>query len=134
MEASYRITFTDYLDDVSARGNSPKKDGYAFVSVKAQFCPSAPKKKKKQNLPPPTQYDGPKGTKTWKNTPREQPKPKNNYYEEPDTTGGDNGGTLEEGGDGNTEENPSGEEQPTEQENTEQQPAEEKQEDNGWGK
>ena len=83
IEATYRFTLTDYLDNVSARGNSSKKDGYAFLGLKVQFAPSAPKKKKKMSLPPPTQYDGPKGTKTWKNTPREDPKPKTNNYEEP---------------------------------------------------
>lgn len=130
LEATYRFTFTDHLDDVSARGNSPKKDGYGFVSFKVQYCPGAPAKKKKQNLAPPEKYEGPKGTKTWKNTPRETPKPKNNYYQEPDTTGGDGGEQI-------PEEN-SGEEQPQEnpdQESQEegQQPVEEKQEDNGWG-
>lgn len=97
IEATYRFTFTDYLDNVSVRGSS-SKDGYAFLGLKVQFAPSAPKKKKKMSLPPPAQYDGPKGTKTWKNTPREQPKPKsNNYYYEEETT-------PEDGGDGENQE------------------------------
>jgi hypothetical protein len=134
IEASYRFTFTDHLDDVSARGNSSKKDGYGFVSFKVQYCPGTPAKKKKQNLPPPEKYDGPKGTKTWKNTPRETPKPKNNYYQEPDTTGGNGEGEQ------NPEEN-TGEEQQENQEGQEksqdegqQQPVEQKEEESGWGK
>lgn len=131
LEATYRFTFTDYLDDVSARGNSPKKDGYGFVSFKVQYCPGAPAKKKKQNLPPPEKYDGPKGTKTWKNTPREKPTPKNNYYQESDSTGGD---TMDE----QTPDENSGEEAPSQensdQESQEGQPVEQKEEDNGWGK
>lgn len=133
LEATYRFTFTDHLDDVSERGNSSKKDGYGFLSFKVQYCPGAPAKKKKQSLAPPEKYDGPKGTKTWKNTPRETPKPKNNYYQEPDTTSGD---TI------NGEQNPddnTGKEQP--QENSDQgspqegkQPVEQKEEENGWGK
>jgi hypothetical protein len=135
LEATYRITFTDYLDDVSARGNSPKKDGYGLVSIKAQYCPGAPAKKKKQKLPPPAQYDGPKGTKTWKNTPREKPQPKNNYSQEADTTGG----SMDEQGEQNPEENTGEGDQ--QQENPDQplegdgqQPVEGKEEENGWGK
>jgi hypothetical protein len=133
VEATYRFTFTDHLDDVSARGNSPKKDGYGFVSFKVQYCPGAPAKKKKQSLPPPEKYDGPKGTKTWKNTPRETPKPKNNYYQEPDTTGG---GTPE--GEQNPDENTGeeGQQENPDQESQEegQAPVEQKEEENGWGK
>lgn len=131
LEASYRFTFTDHLDDVSARGNSPKKDGYGFVSFKVQYCPGAPAKKKKQNLPPPEKYDGPKGTKTWKNTPREKPQPKNNYYQEPDTTGGGNPNDQsgEQNSDEQQQENP--DQEPQEEG---QQPVEQKEEENGWGK
>jgi hypothetical protein len=105
IEATYRFTFTDYLDDVSKRGNSSKKDGYAFLGLKVQYAPTAPKKKKKMSLPPPTQYDGPKGTKTWKNTPREDPKPKrNNYYEEEPLPSDEEQAPQEEGGWDNGEE------------------------------
>jgi len=130
IEATYRFTFTDYLDDVSARGNSPKKDGYGFVSFKVQYCPGAPAKKKKQNLPPPEKYDGPKGTKTWKNTPRETKKPRNNYYEEPDTTGG---AQDEQNPDENSGEEQQQEENPDQESQEGQQPVEQKEEESGWG-
>jgi hypothetical protein len=65
-ELQYNFTFTDYLDGVSARGNPSQNDGYALINFKLQICPSAPKMKKAQSLPPPAQYDGPKGTETWK--------------------------------------------------------------------
>jgi hypothetical protein len=133
VEATYRFTFTDHLDDVSARGNSSKKDGYAFASFKVQYCPGAPAKKKKQTLAPPEKYEGPKGTKTWKNTPRETPKPKNNYYQEPDTTGGNGEGEQ------NPEENTGDEQQESqdgqqESQDEGQQPVEQKEEESGWGK
>jgi len=123
IEATYRFTFTDYLDDVSKRGNSSNKDGYAFLGFKVQFSPSSPKKKQKMSLPPPTQYDGPKGTKTWKNTPREEKKKSNNYYEAPVEETPAEEGTQEEGAQEGTEE------QPVEEGAQEQQPQEE---NNGW--
>lgn len=120
IEATHRFTLTDYLDDVSKRGNPSSKDAYAFLSFKVQFSPSAPKKKKKMSLPPPTQYDGPKGTKTWKNTPREEKKkPNNNYYEEQ---------PLEEGVD---QEQQSTEEEGVQEEGT-QQEEQPQEENNGW--
>jgi hypothetical protein len=129
IEATYRFTMTDYLDGVSKRGNPSNKDAYAFLGFKIQYSPSAPKKKHKMSLPPPTQYDGPKGTKTWKNTPREEKKKSNNYYEAPVEEGTQEEGTQEEGAqEESTEEQPA-EEAPVEEGTQEQQPQEE---NNGW--
>lgn len=57
-DLAYRITFTDYLDEVSKRGNPDKNDGYGIFTVKVQYSPTAPKKKKKKRLPPPTPNEG----------------------------------------------------------------------------
>lgn len=81
-EASYRITFTDYLDDVSERGNPDKNDGYGMIDLKLQYSPFAPRKKKKKSMAPPDKYEGPKGTETWKNRKKEEPPRKNDYYDE----------------------------------------------------
>jgi hypothetical protein len=41
LEGVYRLTFTDYLDDVSQRGNPDKNDGYLIVNLKLEaFLPS----------------------------------------------------------------------------------------------
>lgn len=97
-ELQYNFTFSDYLDGVSLRGNPDMNDGYVLVNFKLQICPSAPKMKKAQSLPPPAQYDGPKGTETWK-TRREKEKaarpPAEDYYI-----------PGEDGGDGDGEEDP----------------------------
>lgn len=37
-EAAYHFTTTDLLDDVSARGNSNKKDGYTIVELKVEYA------------------------------------------------------------------------------------------------
>lgn len=37
-EAAYYFTTTDLLDDVSARGNSQKKDGYGTVELKIEYA------------------------------------------------------------------------------------------------
>jgi hypothetical protein len=81
-EGSYRYTFTDMLDGISKRGNPKNKDGYILVDVKLQIAPWAPSKKKSRSLAPPEKYEGPKGTNTWKNRPKEQPAKRNNYYQE----------------------------------------------------
>jgi hypothetical protein len=81
-EAGYRLTFTDYLDDVSLRGNPKKNDGYGMIDIKLQYSPWMPKKKKAKTLAPPDKYDGPKGTDTWKNRKKEEPARKNNYYDD----------------------------------------------------
>jgi hypothetical protein len=78
-EVNYRFTFSDYLDDVSKRGNPGNKDGYTSLSLKVQYTPTAPKTKKKKTHTPPPAYDGPKGTDTWKN---KKKKPKEKPYEE----------------------------------------------------
>ncbi len=122
IEASYRFTFSDKLDGVSKGGN----DAYAFVGFKVQYSPSSPKKKQKMSLPPPAKYDGPKGTKTWKNTPREEPKPKNNYEEPIQEEGTQEEGTQEEG----TQEEGVQEEQP--QEESQESPDKVQEENSGW--
>ncbi|HEY8402885.1 MAG TPA: DUF6089 family protein [Cytophagaceae bacterium] len=57
-DIAYRITFTDFLDGISERGNPDKKDGYGVFSVKLQYSPTAPKKKKKKKLSPPDPNEG----------------------------------------------------------------------------
>ena len=54
-ELSYRLSLSDYLDDVGVvRGNySGLKDSYGFFNIKLQITPSAPAKKKKKTLPVP---------------------------------------------------------------------------------
>jgi hypothetical protein len=85
-EASYRYTFTDMLDGISERGNPKNKDGYILIDFKLQIAPWAPSKKKSKSLPPPEKYEGPKGTDTWKNKPKEKPVDRrNNYYQEEET-------------------------------------------------
>ena len=40
LEGAYRLTFTDYLDDVSKRGNPDKNDAYFIVNIKVEaFLP-----------------------------------------------------------------------------------------------
>jgi hypothetical protein len=80
VEANYRLTFSDYLDDVSLRGNPKQNDGYAAFNIKVQYTPTAPKaKKKRKTHAPPPAYEGPKGTDTWKNRKK---KPIETPYEE----------------------------------------------------
>ncbi|TAH27078.1 MAG: hypothetical protein EAZ07_02260 [Cytophagales bacterium] len=54
-ELTYRLSLSDYLDDVGAvRGNtSGLKDSYGFFNIKLQVTPSAPAKKKKKSMPVP---------------------------------------------------------------------------------
>ncbi|HXA01546.1 MAG TPA: hypothetical protein VNW99_06125 [Cytophagaceae bacterium] len=78
-EVNYRITFSDYLDDVSKRADPKTKDGYTSMSLKVQYTPTAPKARKKKVATAPTPYEGPKGTDTWKN---KKKKPKEVPYEE----------------------------------------------------
>jgi len=94
----YRYTFTDYLDGVSALGNSASKDGYGLLTVMFQYAPSAPKAKKKLALPPPAQYDGPKGTETWKTKKQQQQKqqPQEEYIIPENNTNTDDSNKSEE--------------------------------------
>jgi len=103
-ELQYNFTFTDYLDGVSARGNPSQKDGYALINFKLQICPSAPKMKKAKSLPPPEQYDGPKGTETWK-TRRAKEKERQPVQEEYILPGEGDPNANPDGGDGNLEQN-----------------------------
>ncbi|MFN3404579.1 MAG: hypothetical protein ACK40G_10825 [Cytophagaceae bacterium] len=82
IDAAYRFTLSDQLDAVSLRGNPGNRDKYIIMNVKVQYSPTMPARKKKKSLPPPTQYDGPKGTDTWKNRPKE--KPRRNTYDDYD--------------------------------------------------
>lgn len=54
-ELTYRLTLSDYIDDVGAvRGNNKGlPDSYGFFNIKLQVTPSAPAKKKKKSLPVP---------------------------------------------------------------------------------
>ncbi len=74
-EATYRYTFSSDLDAISQ-----KKDGYLLACIKVQYSPFVPKGKKKKSKggSPPAQYDGPKGTETWKNR-KPAPKNEDNY-------------------------------------------------------
>lgn len=129
-EAGYRLTFTDHLDEVSLRGNPKKNDGYALIDVKIQYSPFAKKKKKAKTLAPPEQYDGPKGTDTWKNRKKEPPVQKrNNYYdyEEEETPDEENPDGENPDGENPEEENPDGETPPEEETPTEEEPLPE-----GW--
>jgi hypothetical protein len=81
-ELAYRYTFSDHLDAISTRGNPKKKDSYWVMDFKIQISPWAPTKKKAKSLSPPEKYEGPKGTETWKNRPKEEPIKKRNNYEE----------------------------------------------------
>jgi hypothetical protein len=78
-EATYRFTFSDYLDDVSRRGDVRDNDGYMSLNIKIQYTPTAPKTKRKTTGTPPPAYDGPKGTDTWKN---KKKKEKEDTYQE----------------------------------------------------
>lgn len=89
-EYIYRFTTTDLIDNLTYPDS--KNDGYGLMQLKFQFAPTAPKRKKKLSLAPPTQYDGPKGTETWKTKKQEEQKnrpapeeyeiPQNNTEEE----------------------------------------------------
>ncbi|MFQ3576963.1 MAG: hypothetical protein SNJ77_11065 [Cytophagales bacterium] len=49
LEFNYRVPFSDYIDDVKARGNS-KKDAYYTFDLKLQISPTAPRMKKKMKF------------------------------------------------------------------------------------
>jgi opacity protein-like surface antigen len=118
LEYVYRFTTTDYLDNLTFPGS--KNDGYGLLQAKFQFAPTAPKRKKKLSLPPPTQYDGTKGTETWKTRKLEgqKNKPQKEENELPDQYQNQDGNNL----DG---ENQKVDEQNPDNQNQEKQPAEE---------
>jgi len=109
----YRYTLTDYLDGVSALGNSSTKDGFGLLTVMFQYAPTAPKGKKKMALPPPEKYDGPKGTETWKTKKQQQqqqrPQPQDEYPIPESNTNTDDSNKQEETA-------PTQEEQPAQEE------------------
>jgi len=84
VEYVYRFTTTDYLDNLTFPGS--KKDGYGLMQAKFQFAPTAPKRRKKYSLPPPAQYDGAKGTETWKTRKQQNQnsRPQKEEYQLPD--------------------------------------------------
>ncbi len=84
-EYIYRFTTTDLIDNLTYNGS--KNDGYGLLQLKFQYAPTAPKRKKKMSLPPPSQYDGPKGTETWKTKKQEEQKnkPAPEEYEIPES-------------------------------------------------
>jgi hypothetical protein len=80
-EFAYRIPFTDLLDGIIIAGDK-SKDAYGCVTLKVQYSPTAPKRKKRKSIgTAPDQYNGPKGTETWKN--KKPEKKKSRYEEEP---------------------------------------------------
>lgn len=88
VEYVYRFTTSDYIDFVP----NSKNDGFGVLQAKFQFAPTAPKKKKKLSLPPPAQYDGVKGTETWKTKKLQEQnsRPKREEYEIPNENGDEN--------------------------------------------
>jgi opacity protein-like surface antigen len=112
LEYVYRFTTTDYLDNFSYG----KKDGYGLLQAKFQFAPTAPKKRKKMNLPPPSQYDGPKGTETWKTKKQQEQnnKPQREEYQMPDENTDENN-ENQEGENGENQDGEYQEEQTEEQ-------------------
>jgi hypothetical protein len=73
-ELAYRFAFTDLMDGTIFL-NDGSRDGYASFSLKLQYSPTAPKRKKRMAIKSaPEQYNGPKGTDTWKNKKPEQKK------------------------------------------------------------
>ena len=101
-EVNYRITFTDYLDDIGKRGDPKTKDGYTSMSLKIQYTPTAPKAKKRKSHTPPPAYGGPKGTDTWK---KRKKKPEPAHYEEVPLPGENNQQTNPENPDPDNKEN-----------------------------
>lgn len=73
-EYVYRFTTTDLIDNLTY--SASKNDGYGLLQLKFQYAPTAPKRKKKMSLQPPAQYDGPKGTETWKTKKQQEQKNK----------------------------------------------------------
>ena len=86
LEYVYRFTTTDNIDNITNVGSA--NDGYGLLQAKFQFTPTAPKRRKKLSLPPPSQYDGPKGTETWKTKKQQeqQNRPQREEYEIPEST------------------------------------------------
>lgn len=84
LEYVYRFTTTDYIDNLTFMDS--KNDGFGLLQAKIQFAPTAPKRRKKLSLPPPAQYDGVKGTETWKTRKQQQEsnKPQREEYQMPD--------------------------------------------------
>jgi hypothetical protein len=78
-EFAYRVAFTDLLDGVRIL-NDKSRDGYGAFTLKIQYSPTAPKRKKRMSMKSaPDQYNGPKGTETWKN---KKPEKKKSRYDE----------------------------------------------------
>jgi hypothetical protein len=80
-EVAYRLAFTDLLDG-AIFVNDGARDGYGSFSLKVQYSPTAPKRKKRMAIKTaPEQYNGPKGTDTWKNKKPEKKKYDEEYVE-----------------------------------------------------
>ena len=97
LEYVYRFTTTDNIDNITYTGSA--NDGYGLLQAKFQFAPTAPKRRKKLSLPPPAQYDGVKGTETWKTKKQQEQQNRPQEYEEiPERTEEENteDGTTEE--------------------------------------
>lgn len=83
-EFVYHFSFTDNLDGIYLESDQSNIDTYAFIGVKVQITPTAPRvRKKKKKLTPPDEYTGPKGT-DYPRKREEEPAPQDNYQEYPD--------------------------------------------------
>ncbi|WP_299250206.1 hypothetical protein [uncultured Cytophaga sp.] len=118
VEYVYRFTTTDYLDNLTFPGS--KKDGYGLMQAKFQFAPTAPKRRKKYSLPPPAQYDGAKGTETWKTRKQQNQnsRPQKEEYQLPDQY-------QNQDGENQGDENQNLDEQNPDDQNQQEQPIEE---------
>lgn len=77
LEFNYRVPFNDFIDDVSARGNS-KKDAYYTFDIKIQVTPGAPRMKKKMKFnsnPEPGPPPAPRAPKPAKEEKQEEEMP-----------------------------------------------------------
>jgi len=133
-EFVYHFAFSDNLDGLSLNTNKAGTDGYATLGLKVQITPQAKRvHKKKHALPPPEQYDGPKGTDYPKKIEEAPPKRYGQYNlpqeEAPQETQPDNGGFED-----NTQQEDSLQDNSEEQQQ-EAPPAQEEQQpaDDGWG-
>lgn len=94
IQANYRITFTDYLDEVSElRGSTDRKDAYASMNVMLEFTPGAKPYKKKPKKVHRGNDDETNGTSEptpgkdsrWIDTPEEEETPSQESEDEVDT-------------------------------------------------
>lgn len=85
-EFNYRFPFTDYLDDVSARGGS-EKDNFYTGELKIAYSPNAPKLRKRKKFKGPIPSGGGNGGGTSSEKPKEE-KPAENINDNSTPTPG----------------------------------------------